>query len=496
MDFSSLFSLNTVTVAIVLVLIILSINRSLQWPANLPPGPTGYPVIGSILLFRKGNVLELFRKLRAQYGDVFSLTLGKNLTVVISGEEALKEAFIQQAEDFSDRSENSLTGRILKNKGIGFSSGKYWKQTRTFALSTLRNFGFGRKSLESRVQEDIAAYLDMIEQQDGQPYDMKELTVMAISNIICSITFGNRFDYTDAKFKRITSLFAENFRLLALGGAAQAFPYLKYLPGDMFNIKKLIQNTKEIRDFVFEQITEHRNTLDDQNQRDFIDAFLSQQSIHGQEDTIFEDLNLAVSVINLFVAGTDTTATMIRWAIVYLIHNKHIQDKLRQEIETVVGCSRLPSLADKSDMPYYEAFITEVFRMGNITPLAVPHGALKDIHFRGMVIPKGTLIMPNLDSVMTDPDIFKNPEKFEPERFLGKDCQLNGKERNVLAFSLGRRVCLGESLARMELFLFMTSLLQRFEFLPESPETLPSTDGILGLALVPHDFKCRAVKLK
>ncbi|XP_033742962.1 cytochrome P450 2B5-like isoform X2 [Pecten maximus] len=386
--------------------------------------------------------------------------------------------------------------RLFQHLGIVFSSGEHWKQTRTFSLSTLRNFGFGRKSLESRVQEEVAACLDIIEQQNGQPYDMKELTTMAISNVTCSITFGNRFDYTDVKFKRITSLFCECFKLIALGRHAQAFPYLKYLPGDMFNIKKLIQNTKDIRDFVFEQINEHRNTFDDENQRDFIDAFLSQQSKHGQEDAIFEDLNLAVSIINFFVAGTTTTATTIRWAILYLIHNKHIEDKLRQEIETVVGTSRLPSIADKPHMPYQEAFIAEVLRMGNTAPLSVPHGALKDIHFRGMVIPKGSVIMPNLDSVMTDPELFENPEKFDPERFLGKDGKLNGKEQNVMAFSLGRRICTGESVARMELFLFMTSFLQRFEFLPESPDKLPFTGGVLELARVPKDFKCRIVKLK
>ncbi|XP_060084013.1 cytochrome P450 2B11-like, partial [Ylistrum balloti] len=212
---------------------------------------------------------------------------------------------------------------------------------------------------------------------------------------------------------------------------------------------------------------------------------------------IYTDLNVSASVINIFFAGTDTIATMIRWAILYLIHYKHIQDKVRQEIETVIGTSKPPSLADKSHMPYYEAFITEVFRMmGNIAPLSVPHGAKKDIHFRGMVIPKGSVVIPDLDSVLTDPCLFEKPDEFQPERYLGKDGQLNGKEKSVITFSLGRRICLGESLARMELFLFMTSLLQRFQFLPESPDKFPSFEATLGIARASKDYKCRAVKLK
>ncbi|OWF52912.1 cytochrome P450 2J6-like [Mizuhopecten yessoensis] len=496
MDFGSLFSFNTVTVAFVVVLLILLVSRTLQWPANVPPGPSGYPIIGSMPLLRKGNVLETFRKLRAQYGDVFSLKIGPNLNVVINGKEALREAFVKRGEEFSDRPGGFMTENIFHSKGIGFSSGEHWKQTRTFSLSTLRNFGFGKKSLESRVQEEIEAYLKFIEKQEGQPYDMKKITTIAISNIICSITFGNRFEYTDAKFKRLTSLFAENFRLLSVGGALRSFPGVRFLPGDMFNVKKLIQNFADIKSFVFEQIAEHRKTYEEENQRDFVDAFLRQQIKHGEDDPIFEDMNLTTSVMNLFGAGTDTTATIIRWAIIYLIHNKPIQDKLRQEIESVVGTSRLPSLGDKPSMPYYEAFITEVLRMGNIAPLSVPHGALKDIHFRGMIIPKGSLIIQNLDSVMTDPDLFENPDKFQPERFLGKDGQMNGKERTVMAFSLGRRICLGESLARLELFLFLTSLLQRFEFFPESPDKLPSFDATLGLVRASKDYKCCAVKLK
>ncbi|XP_021357311.1 cytochrome P450 2J6-like isoform X2 [Mizuhopecten yessoensis] len=380
--------------------------------------------------------------------------------------------------------------------GIGFASGDHWKQTRTFSLSTLRNFGFGKKSLESRVQEEIGAYLDIIEEQNGQSYNIKEMTTMAISNIICSITFGNRFEYTDAKFKRLTSLFAENLRLNSVGGAIRSFPAVRFLPGDMFNVKKFIQNFTDIKCFALEQIAEHRKTYEEENQRDFIDAFLSQQIKHDEDDPIFDDMNLSTVVINLFLAGTETTATMIRWAIIYLIHNKPIQDKLRQEIETVIGTSRLPSHCDKPSMPYYEAFITEVFRMGNIAPLSVPHGAKKDIQFRGMLIPKGSVIMANLDSVMTDPGLFENPDRFQPERFLGKDGKMNGKERTVMAFSLGRRICLGESLARLELFLFLTSLLQRFEFLPESPDKLPSLDSTLGVARASTDYKCCAVKLK
>ncbi|OWF47049.1 cytochrome P450 2B5-like [Mizuhopecten yessoensis] len=495
MDFNWTIGLENLTVTIVIFLLILLVIRSLQSPSNIPPGPTGYPVLGCIPLMRKGNVLEIFQNLRTQYGDVFSIKLGSNFTVVINGVDALNEAFVKNADRFSDRPDNFAVPSILRGKGIGASSGEHWKLTRTFSLLTLRGFGFGRKILESKVKEEVTAFLDVIEKQKGQPYDVKELILISVSNIICSIAFGNRYEYTDAKFKRLTALLNENFRLNTVAGAIRQLPWLRFLPGDVFSIKKFHRNGAQVKEFANGQIADHRETFDENNPRDFIDVFLQQQSKAGRDHPIFEDANLAAIIKDLFSAGTETTSAMIRWAILYLIHNRPVQDKLRHEVATVVGTSRLPSLDDKASMPYYEAFIMEVLRMGNIAPLSVGHGARTDIHFRGMMIPRGSIIIPNLNSVMTDPDLFEDPQKFNPDRFLGKDGRVIDRKKMAIAFSLGRRMCLGQSLAKIELFLFITALIQRFEFLPENPDRLPPLEGVVGLSRTPKPYKFRAVTL-
>ncbi|XP_033744220.1 cytochrome P450 2J6-like [Pecten maximus] len=492
MDINWMFGLDNLTIVIAILLITLLVIRSLQSP--LPPGPTGYPIVGSMPMMRKGNVLETFQRVRVKYGDVYSVQLGSTFTVVINGVDALNEAFVKNADQFSDRPDNFAVPHTLRGKGIGASSGEHWKQTRTFSLMTLRGFGFGRKILETKVKEEVTAYLDVIEEQKGRPYDAKALTRIAVSNIICSIAFGNRYDYNDEKFKHLTALLNENFRLNSVAGAIRQLPWLRFLPGDVFSIKKFQRNGDQIKEFANDQIADHRESLDENNPRDFIDAFIQQQRKHGQDHPIFEDNNLAAAIKDLFSAGTETTSAMIRWSILYLLHNKPVQNKLRQEIETVIGTSRLPSLADKPNMPYYEAFIMEVLRMGNIAPLSVGHGARTDIWFRGMVIPKGSVIIPNLDSVMSDPCLFEEPQKFNPERFLGKDGNVTGRKTMAIAFSLGRRMCLGQSLAKIEMFLFITALVQRFEFLPENSENLPSLEGIVGLSRTPSAYRFRAVK--
>lgn len=495
MNIDWISGLDDITVAIVVLLLTLLAIRLLQSPSNVPPGPTGYPVVGSMPMMGRGNPLDIFRTLRAKYGDVFSIQIGSTFNVVINGLDALNEAFVKNADKFSDRPDNLAVQDYLRGKGIGASSGDHWKQTRTFSLMTLRGFGFGRKILETKVKEEVTEYLDVIEGQKGQPYDAKELTHIAVSNIICSIAFGSRYNYSDTKFKHLTALLNENFRLNSVNGAIRQLPWLRYLPGDFFSIKKFHRNGDQIKEFANDQIAEHRESFDENNPRDFIDAFIQQQKKYGQDHPIFEDNNLAAAIKDLFSAGTETISAMIRWSILYLLHNKPVQDKLRLEIESVVGTSRLPSLDDKPNMPYYEAFIMEVLRMGNIAPLSVGHGARTDIPFRGMVIPKGSVIIPNLDSVLSDADLFKEPKMFDPERFLGNDGNVIGQKTMAIAFSLGRRVCLGQSLAKIEMFLFITAMIQRFEFIPENPERLPSLEGIVGLSRTPKAYRFRAVKL-
>jgi len=136
------------------------------------------------------------------------------------------------------------------------------------------------------------------------------------------------------------------------------------------------------------------------------------------------------------VAGTETTSTAIKWAVLYFLHYPSVQDKMLQEITNVVGCSRRPNLADKPNLPYCEAVVTEVLRCGNVAPLSVFHSCHKDILFKGYTIPEGAIIVPNLDSVLADSNVFENPEEFRPERYINEEGKLHGQEK-VIAFSLG-----------------------------------------------------------
>ncbi|KAJ8297704.1 hypothetical protein KUTeg_024235 [Tegillarca granosa] len=202
---------------------------------------------------------------------------------------------------------------------------------------------------------------------------------------------------------------------------------------------------------------------------------------------------LTRTILDLFAAGTETTSSALRWAIVYLIHNPDIQEKMRQEIYSVVGSSQVPKLHHQQNMPYTEAVLAEIQRCGEIVPLSIFHGVDKETKFHGFRIPKDAIITPNLDSVLSESKEFLEPQKFEPSRFLDEDGNFRYRQHSI-PFSIGRRVCLGESLAKAEMFLFLTAIVQRFTFAPEGKKP-PSTEPIVGSTRAPKRFKFRAMSV-
>lgn len=202
--------------------------------------------------------------------------------------------------------------------------------------------------------------------------------------------------------------------------------------------------------------------------------------------------NLVQVIGDLFAAGMETTATTLCWAVIYLLYYPQVQEKCYQEIYKTVGTERLPSMQDKLQLPYLEATIMEVLRICNLVPFGVQHSVSRDVVFNGYCIPKNAIILPLMESILSDEQIWSEPKVFKPERFLDQDGKIVRPEE-FIPFSLGRRMCLGESLARMELFLFLSAMIQRFTFLPPEDGEMPSLEGILGVTLSPRPFRVRAV---
>ncbi|XP_071134474.1 cytochrome P450 2H2-like [Mytilus edulis] len=459
---------------------------------TLPPGPPTIPFLGNLNV-KLDNLPETFREYRLKYGDVFSLILGSKTMVVFNGLETLKEVFIKNGDVTSERPDMFIAKEISRYKGIASSSGPRWKEHRTFAIGALREFGFGKKSLESKVMEEVEVLIKAIEEKRGTPFNIRGLLTLCVSNIMCSINFGQRYEHTDEFFMSLLEKINENLSNTNIMFVATIFPFLKHIPFDPFGLKRNLRNADDVEKHLTLVIKEHEDTYDEKYLRDYVDVYLKRMKSEGDNpNSTFDHEQLLKTIGDLFVAGTETTSTAVQWFIVLLINHPEVQTLMRQEISDVIGTSRYPCMDDRGKLPYTEAVLHEVLRFGGIAPLAIPHGLTKDFIYKGHVIPKDAILIPNLHSVLNDPEIFEEPEKFRPSRFLDADRKLVNVDK-VMVFSLGRRVCPGESLARMEFFLFTTSLVQRFKLLPSDPNKLPLLKGKLGITLAPEQYTFRAV---
>lgn len=330
----------------------------------------------------------------------------------------------------------------------------------------------------------------------GEPYDIASLTQVSVANVVFAIICGKRHEYDDPVFQAVLKNGDEIARrLMKLTVVINCFPFLKYLPGDPLFLKSTAKKSAFYKKFIDNLYCEHMNNFDSENLRDLMDAYLREiketENLKEKSDFTFEQLDKVVG--DLFFAGSGTTATTICWAVLILLNYPDIQARLHTHIDNVIQKDRQPCLDDKTALPYVEAFIMETLRFAHVAPLAVPHSTQEDnATFEGYIIPKDTSIILNFDSVFFDPDIFEDLERFNPDRFLDESGNVL-KPKEFLPFGIGRRVCLGEAVARMELFLFLTALLKEFDLLPADKDAVPEMDGVLGINYHPHPYKMRAV---
>ncbi|XP_051987312.1 cytochrome P450 2K6-like [Xyrauchen texanus] len=479
----------------VVVYLLFSGSRS-QDEEQEPPGPKPLPLLGNLLMLDLKKVYVSLCELSKQYGSVFTVHFGPKKVIVLAGYKTVKQALVNLSEEFGDRDITPIFHDFNKGFGIVFSNGENWSQMRRFALSKLRDFGMGKRGSEDKIIEESMYLREEFEKFEGKPFDTSLPVSLAISNIISSIVYGSRFEYSDPQLHEMVQRAYENMKMVG-SASIQLYNMFPWLRPFVKNQKQIVNNLRDNYKESEKLIKGLLKTLNPQDPRGFADSFLIQQQIEkdsGKKATLFHMQNLFYTVNNLFAAGTDTTTTTLRWSLLLMAKYPQIQDKVQEEIDRVIG-EHQPVVEDRKKLPYTDAVIHETQRLANIVPTGVPRKTTCDVHLNGYLIKKGTSVFPLLVTVLKDENEWETPHTFNPGHFLNKQGQFVKKDA-FMPFSAGRRVCLGEGLARMELFLFFTSLLQAFRFTPPpgvSEDDLDLTPSV-GFTLNPSPHKLCAVK--
>ncbi|KAM8954279.1 cytochrome P450 2K1-like isoform 1-T1 [Pelodytes ibericus] len=474
-----MFALDPVSLLVSIIAILFLLNffydRKGNIYKNFPPGPKPLPIIGNLhlLLTQRQEPHRVFHELSKKYGSVFSIQIGPKKMVVLCGYEAVKDALVNHADEFSERPAVPVIEKMANGHGIVFAHGENWKVMRRFALTALRDYGMGKKVIEDKISEESDLLVEVFKSYNGKPFDNVVMINAAVANIIVTILLGHRFEYNNPRLLKIMKLINENVKIFnsPMVLLYNAYPsVMSWIPGTH---KTIVKNTKEMEIFYEDTFKKQKAQLDINDQRNLIDAFLVKQQEVVYYFTLqekpnpglyFNNDNLVYLVADLFGAGMETTSTTLRWGLLLMMKHPEIQKNVQNEIDRVIGSAN-PQTEHRKEMPYTDAVIHEIQRFGNIAASGLPRATTRDVTFRGYFLPRGTEVLPVLGTVLQDASYFEKPEDFYPQHFLDSKGNFV-KNEAFLPFAAGRRACAGENLAKMELFLFFTRLIQKFTFRP------------------------------
>ncbi|XAR58830.1 Trans-cinnamate 4-monooxygenase [Bertholletia excelsa] len=441
---------------------------------RLPPGPIPVPIFGNWIQvgddLNHRNLTDLAKK----FGEIFLLRMGQRNLVVVSSPDLAKEVLHTQGVEFGSRTRNVVFD-IFTGKGqdmVFTVYGEHWRKMRRimtvpfFTNKVVQQYRSGWEEEAGRVVEDVKSNP---EAATNGIVLRRRLQLMMYNNMF-RIMFDRRFESEeDPLYIRLKALNGERSRL------AQSFEYnygdfIPILRPFLRGYLKICKEVKETRlKLLKDYFVDERKNLattkkaDNNSLKCAIDHILDAQ----QKGEINED-NVLYIVENINVAAIETTLWSIEWGVAELANHPEIQRKLRHELDTVLGPNVQITEPDTHKLPYLQAVIKETLRLRMAIPLLVPHMNLNDAKLRGFDIPAESKILVNAWWLANNPDHWKNPEEFRPERFLEEEAKVeaSGNDFRYLPFGVGRRSCPGIILALPILGITLGRLVQNFELLP------------------------------
>ncbi|KAJ7366653.1 cytochrome P450 [Mycena albidolilacea] len=451
---------------LVLVSILLAVAGLLnRWKATsrllYPPGPKPKPIMGNFHDIPTESPWVTYMEWGRQYGDVVHAQVFGTHIVVLNSLKAAVDLLEKRASIYSDRPPNPMI--LLMGWDFNFSImpyGEKWRQYRR-----LFHQHFRREAIPTYHPVQLKKIHGLLRDLLSTPEDFVEHTKTLASAIIMATVYGYDIKPKHDRFVYLADEGVKRFCEVVLPGgfAVNTFPFLRHLPSWFpgCGFHQYAQDTSllvdEMKNGPFDFV--RQNMRDGVGRPSVLSELLEQNDQHGnskQQEQMIKDVTALA-----FSAAVETTSTTLDVFIMAMALNPEVVQKAQNEIDTVVGPDCLPGFEHRPTLPYCEAVVREVLRWRPIVPLGVPHATTEDDIYNGYFIPKGTIVLANIWAMVHDESRYPNPDKFDPERFLNADGQLNTDDY-ILAFGFGRRVCAGRHAADAAVWATIVSILSTF----------------------------------
>ncbi|CAI5439013.1 unnamed protein product [Caenorhabditis angaria] len=442
--------------------------------------------------------MAFYRK--SKYGGIFTLWLPYP-TIVIADYDMLKRNIVKNGEAFSGRPDTFIMDMLVQgNFGLFFMENIWWKAQRRFTTHIFRSLGVGQAGTQDTISSLATGLVEKIDVAKDKPIELRPLLVHVVGNVIHKHLFGFTREWDEKEihdFHIAINDVLEHFtspktQLL------DAWPWLAYLDKPLaLGIPNATRANDAILQSLEDALRKHKDGINyDEDPSSYIDGFLKEMKARAAENALadgFTEKQLIVAIYDLYSAGMETIIIVIRFAMLYLVNFPETQQKIINELDEFVGRERQVVMDDQKLLPYTCAFLQEVYRLGYVLPVNFLRSTLENVeNCEGYRLKAGTRIIAQFQSVHVDKKHFDNPEEFRPERYLNEKGEYIRDER-INPFSMGKRSCLGENLARMEVFLYFCTLVQNFEWYPDGA-VAPKIEVITSSLRAPKPYKLRAVR--
>ncbi|KAF3626496.1 hypothetical protein BC332_30249 [Capsicum chinense] len=430
---------------------------------KFPPGPKGLPILGHLHLLGKNPHQDL-QKLAKKHGPLMFMRLGLVPTYVASSVDLSEKFFKTYGHIFADRPHNEAAHYVAYGqKDLIFSKyGPYWRNLRKLTtLHLLTNQKINSFQPMRRQQVELMIESLKNEARDRLVVDLSAKVATLSTDLTCLMVFGKKYMDEDLDKRGFKAVLQEVVHLAVTPNLGDFFPILGVI--DLQGLTRRLKDLSKVFDEFLEKIIdEHVQSYDQKQSKDFVDILLDiMQS--GDTEFQFDRIRIKALLFDMLIAATDTSSTSIDWILTELLRHPHVMKKLQKELEKVVGLERMVKESDLENLKYLDMVVKEGMRLHSVVPIS-QREAREDCVVDGFHIRKGSRIMINNYAVQRDPNVWSEPEKFLPERFVGSSIDVRGHHFQLLPFSAGRRSCPAVELGIIIVRLAVAQLVHCFDW--------------------------------